>query len=64
MQGIDQPREVAAQHERGVSRHQAIFSLDYGTWHKIIAARKIKESLIPHRLDDNPTQVGGRGWYG
>jgi non-structural maintenance of chromosomes element 4 len=62
--GTDTPKEVTEQHQHGASRHQAIFSIDFGTWEKLIAAFNIKEPLIPHRQEDNQTQVGGRGWYG
>ena len=45
-------------------KHQAIFSIDYGTWQDLIKAYNITESMIPHRDEENaaPT-MGARGWY-
>jgi len=45
-------------------KHQAVFSLDYGTWQDLIKAFDITEPMIPHRQDEQPVQVGSRGWYG
>jgi len=59
----DQPRAVDEQHEAGASRHQAIFTLDYRTWQKLIVAMDIQSSLIPHR-NDEAEQVTTAGWYG
>ena len=49
--------------KKGSSRHQAIFTMSYGTWEKLIKAYKIEEPLIPHREEDTQ-QIGARGWYG
>jgi len=60
----EEPKAAASKHERGAARHQAIFSLDYGTYHKLIQACSIKESLILHRTEDSQQPVAGRAWYG
>jgi non-structural maintenance of chromosomes element 4 len=54
---------VDEQHEAGAARHQAIFTLDYRTWQKLIVAMDIESSLIPHR-NDEAEQVTAAGWYG
>lgn len=60
-----QPRTASEMREKGASRHQAIFSLDFKTWRKLITAFDITEPLIHHRNDEQGTQaVGNRGWYG
>jgi non-structural maintenance of chromosomes element 4 len=60
-----QPSTASEMREKGATRHQAIFSLDFKTWRKLIAAFDITEPLIPHRKDEQRTQmVGNRGWYG
>ncbi|OQO13736.1 hypothetical protein B0A48_01966 [Cryoendolithus antarcticus] len=46
-----------------VSKHQAILSLDYGTWRDLIKAFDITEPMIPHREEERGTQMGARGWY-
>ncbi|EKG11077.1 Nse4 [Macrophomina phaseolina MS6] len=45
------------------SRHQAVFSIDYPMWQKFIEAFDIREPVIAHRNDEQPTQ-SVRGWYG
>ncbi|KAL0263099.1 hypothetical protein SLS55_002075 [Diplodia seriata] len=60
------PSESRGLNEQGaqnVSRHQAVFSIDYQTWQKFIHAFDIKEPVIAHRQDEQPTQTV-RGWYG
>lgn len=45
-------------------KHQAIFSIDYGTWQDLVDAYKIKEPMIPHRDEEHtPPTMGARGWY-
>lgn len=50
--------------EDNISKHQAVFHLDYETWEDIIEAFDIKESIIPHRQSDEVAQVSASGWYG
>ncbi|OJD30276.1 nuclear protein qri2 nse4 [Diplodia corticola] len=60
------PSESRGLNEQGaknVSRHQAVFSIDYQTWQKFIEAFNIQEPVIAHRQDEQPTQ-SVRGWYG
>lgn len=55
------PKEI--QHDN-ISKHQAVFHLDYETWEDIVEAFDIKESIIPHRQSDEVAQVSASGWYG
>ncbi|KAE9977086.1 hypothetical protein EG328_002282 [Venturia inaequalis] len=48
----------------GTSRHQAIFSIDYEMWQKLIVAYDITESMIPHREEENIGVPNAHGWYG
>ncbi|KAJ5908154.1 nuclear protein Qri2/Nse4 [Penicillium taxi] len=48
--------------KRGVEKHQAVFSLDFDTWEKLIEEFKITESIIPHREEED-AQTGLK-WYG
>ncbi|KAF2400651.1 Nse4-domain-containing protein [Trichodelitschia bisporula] len=47
----------------GAAKHQAIFSVNYGTWQKLIRALDIQVSLIPHRASEG-TAMNSHGWYG
>ncbi|KAI2678409.1 hypothetical protein LCP963914a_7840 [Penicillium roqueforti] len=47
--------------KKGVQKHQAVFSLDHDTWHEIIDVFKIKDSIIPHRKEEE--QETGTSWY-
>jgi hypothetical protein len=45
-------------------RHQAVFSIDYSTWQRLIRAFEIKEPMIPHRgTGGSGGAIGARGWY-
>jgi len=57
------PRSVEEHREQNVQKHQAVFSLDWGTWRKLIRAFDIREPLIPNREPEEEA-VGVRGWYG
>ncbi|KAH8701840.1 putative nuclear protein Qri2/Nse4 [Talaromyces proteolyticus] len=56
------PSEAQA---KGIQRHQAVFSLDFDMWNDMIAVFVIKESIIPHRNEEeeNPRERP-QGWYG
>ncbi|EOD46870.1 putative nuclear protein qri2 protein [Neofusicoccum parvum UCRNP2] len=56
-------RGLNEQRAQNVSRHQAVFSIDYPMWQKFIEAFNIREPVIAHRNDEQPTQ-SVRGWYG
>ncbi|KAF2836753.1 Nse4-domain-containing protein [Patellaria atrata CBS 101060] len=58
-----QARSMEEQREKQISRHQAVFSLDWPTWRKLVQAYDIQEPMIPHRNDEQGTQVTARGWY-
>ncbi|MCJ1416442.1 nuclear protein [Xylographa parallela] len=49
--------------DENISKHQAVFHLDYETWEDIIELFDIQSSIIPHRSSDEGTQVGPNGWY-
>ena len=49
--------------KKEISRHQAVFALDYATWQQLVQAFDIREPMIPHRDDGPAAQLGGRGWY-
>ncbi|MCJ1474019.1 nuclear protein [Lambiella insularis] len=58
------PRNKEEIRDQSVSRHQAVFHLDYETWEDIIATFNIKECIIGHRNPDEGAQIGANGWYG
>lgn len=55
--------EESAQPKRSkdAMKHQAVFSIDYETWQKLIDAFEISEPMIPHRGEDAATQAVS-GW--
>ncbi|KAF2993520.1 nuclear protein [Curvularia kusanoi] len=55
------PRGVSEQRDQGAQKHQAVFSIDYPTWQMFIDAYDIRESLIPHRTQEQDN--GGAKWY-
>lgn len=59
-----QPRSALEAQQKGVQKRQAVFSLDFGTWEDLIQVFDIKDSIIPHREEEDNIQVGARGWYG
>jgi hypothetical protein len=54
---------LAEKRQNNVQKHQAVFSLDWPTWKKLIDAFDINEPLIPHRVAE-ATTVSAGGWYG
>ncbi|MCJ1383608.1 nuclear protein [Xylographa soralifera] len=57
------PRSKEQIHDENISKHQAVFHLDYETWEDIIEIFDIQSCIIPHRSSDEGTQVGPNGWY-
>ncbi|MCJ1393366.1 nuclear protein [Xylographa bjoerkii] len=51
-------------HDESISKHQAVFHLDYETWEDIIEMFDIQHCIIPHRSSDEGMQLGPNGWYG
>jgi hypothetical protein len=49
---------------RNAKKHQSVFHIDYDMWKDLIETFEIKESVIPHRIDDGERQLGATGWYG
>lgn len=62
-QGPLQDGVIEEERQTGAARHQAIFSIDYETWKKLIYAYDITESMIPHRNDEQTGQPNAHGWY-
>ncbi|KAF1847574.1 Nse4-domain-containing protein [Cucurbitaria berberidis CBS 394.84] len=58
----EEPRGASNQRENHAQKHQAVFSIDYPTWHMFIDAFDIRVPLIPHREQEEAT-VGSGGWY-
>lgn len=54
------PREAQ---EKGIQKHQAIFSLDFDTWNQLIDVFNLKDRscIIPHREELEQTN---QAWYG
>ncbi|CZT24834.1 related to nuclear protein Qri2/Nse4 [Ramularia collo-cygni] len=50
---------TAPARKKDAMKHQAVFSLDYETWQKLIEAFDITEPMIAHRGDDEATQAAG-----
>ncbi|OJJ48346.1 hypothetical protein ASPZODRAFT_130338 [Penicilliopsis zonata CBS 506.65] len=50
--------------KKGIQKHQAVFSLDFETWEKLIEVYGIKKSVIPHRAEAAPPETTRQGWYG
>lgn len=65
MHGIEvtEPRTFGAKAGENVSKHQSILTLDMATWQDLIDVFDIKESMIPHRVEEQQGQLGTRGWY-
>lgn len=61
--GPAKPRSLEEQRKNNVSKHQAIFSLDYATWQDLVKAYGQREPMIAHRESEQQTQMGARGWY-
>lgn len=58
------PSTLEQQRQNKTSKHQAVFSLDYSTWQKLVEAFDVTEPLIEHRREDESTvPMGQRGWY-
>ena len=55
------PEEIK---ELNISKHQAVFHLDFETWEDIIQTFGIANSIIPHRQTEEEVQIGASGWYG
>ncbi|KAF1808538.1 putative nuclear protein Qri2/Nse4 [Eremomyces bilateralis CBS 781.70] len=57
----ENPPDAAKRREQELQRNQAIFSLDWATWEKLIKLFNIRTPMIPHREYDTSAV---RGWYG
>ncbi|KAH8907967.1 Nse4-domain-containing protein [Coniochaeta sp. PMI_546] len=55
--------EDASNARRGTTKHQSILSIDMPTWQEVIKAFNIKESMIPHRREQQSVGPGAKGWY-
>ncbi|KAL3471012.1 Nse4 C-terminal-domain-containing protein [Aspergillus californicus] len=45
----------------GLQKHQSVFCLDFDTWHDLIDAYNIRDSIIPNRQEEEHNT--SRGWY-
>ena len=63
LSGPAEPRSMNEQRAQNITRHQAVFSIDYPMWQQMVELFEIDEAIIPHRNDEQPTQTV-RGWYG
>lgn len=57
-------REMNERRALNVSRHQAVFSIDYPMWQKFIKAFDIRKPVIAHRNEGQQPTQSVRGWYG
>jgi len=64
MKAYQTPRSIEEQRQQHVSKNQAIVSMDYQSWEELVDLLDIRHPLIPHRAEEQQTQVGARGWYG
>ena len=44
-------------------KYQAVFNVDFDSWHEIVKDFDIKESIIPHR-QESTHGLGSKTWYG
>jgi hypothetical protein len=51
------------QRKKKISKHQAIFSLDYPTWQTLVDAYGDSKAMIAHRNTDLHNQMSAGGWY-
>ncbi|ORY05159.1 Nse4 C-terminal-domain-containing protein [Clohesyomyces aquaticus] len=57
-----EPHTLQEQREMNLQKHQAVFTMDWPTWKKLIEAFDIKTPLIPHRKPEETTVAAG-AWY-
>ncbi|MCJ1445342.1 MAG: nuclear protein [Stictis urceolatum] len=48
---------------RAARKHQSVFHLDFDMWRDCVDTFKIRECVIPHRIEDGGREVGENGWY-
>ncbi len=56
------PRKPNEIQEQNISKHQAVFHLNFETWEDLIDTFDIKKSIIPNRQPDPAAHIDG-GWY-
>ncbi|RAO68749.1 uncharacterized protein BHQ10_004761 [Talaromyces amestolkiae] len=49
--------------QRGIQKHQLIWSLNFEIWQQLVETFDIKESIIPHRNDEEFQRQNQHGWY-
>ena len=49
--------------EHGVSKHQAVLSIDMALWQDLIDVFDITEPMIAHREEVEHGTIQARGWY-
>jgi len=60
---MTEPRTLENQRKKKISKHQAIFSLDYPTWQTLVDAYGESKAMIAHRNTDLHNQTSAGGWY-
>ncbi|EEA23971.1 hypothetical protein TMatcc_007040 [Talaromyces marneffei ATCC 18224] len=49
--------------QKGIQKHQLIWSLNFEIWQQLIETFNLKESTIPHRNDEEFQRQNQHGWY-
>lgn len=49
--------------QKGIQKHQLIWSLNFEIWKQLVETFDIKESTIPHRNDEEFQRQNQHGWY-
>ncbi|GAM36498.1 hypothetical protein TCE0_018f05642 [Talaromyces pinophilus] len=49
--------------QKGIQKHQLIWSLNFEIWQQLVETFDIKESTIPHRNDEEFQRQNQHGWY-
>ncbi|KAI5309556.1 nuclear protein [Ascosphaera atra] len=57
-----EPEHLGEAKRRGIQKHQAVLAIDFPTWRELIKVFDIKESMIPHRSDEQQGQRTAT-WY-
>ncbi|KAJ5182797.1 hypothetical protein N7492_000413 [Penicillium capsulatum] len=55
------PHAPSEAQRMGIQKHQAVFSLDFETFHELVEVFNIQDPIIPHREE---TQQTSSTWYG
>ncbi|KAI5303372.1 hypothetical protein KEM56_007619 [Ascosphaera pollenicola] len=56
------PETLAEAKKNGIEKHEAIFEIDFKSWKELIDVFNIKESIIPHREEEEGDAMAAT-WY-